>query len=58
MQSARVDYTKRLLQETDLKLADVAAAAGFADGRMLSVTFRRVAGESPLLLPPTGRRLS
>lgn len=47
MQSARVDYTKRLLQETDLKLADVAAAAGFADGRMLSLTFRRVAGESP-----------
>lgn len=47
MQSARVDYTKRLLLETDLKLADVAAAAGFADGRMLSVVFQRIAGESP-----------
>ncbi|MCC5839300.1 MAG: substrate-binding domain-containing protein [Opitutales bacterium] len=47
MQSARVDYAKRLLLETDLKLADVAAAAGFADGRMLSVVFQQFAGEAP-----------
>ncbi|MCD8483283.1 MAG: AraC family transcriptional regulator [Verrucomicrobia bacterium] len=47
MQSARVDYAKRLLLETDIKLTDVASAAGFADGRMLSVVFARVCGESP-----------
>ncbi len=32
---------------TDLKLTEVAAAAGYGDSRMLSVIFRRVTGETP-----------
>jgi LacI family transcriptional regulator len=47
MQEARVEYAKRLLVETDLKLIDLAAAAGFGDSRMLSVLFRRHTGETP-----------
>lgn len=47
MQEARIDYAKRLLVETDLKLIDIAAAAGFGDSRMLSVLFRRITGSTP-----------
>lgn len=47
MQNARVEYCKRLLLETDLKLTDIAEAAGFADGRMLSIVFQRVTAETP-----------
>jgi len=47
MQEARVDFAKRLLVETDLKLIDLAEVAGFGDSRMLSVSFRRHTGETP-----------
>lgn len=46
METARVEHTKTLLRETDLKLSG-AAAAGFGDSRMLSVVFRRATGETP-----------
>jgi LacI family transcriptional regulator len=47
MQAARVDYTKRLLVETELSLTAIAETAGYGDGRMLSVVFRRATGETP-----------
>ena len=45
--SRRVERAKQLLQEGDLSLAEVAAAAGFADQSKLSHTFKRVVGVSP-----------
>ena len=45
--SRRVERAKQLLQEGDLSLAEVAAAAGFADQSKLSHTFKRVIGVSP-----------
>jgi len=45
--SRRVERAKQLLQEGDLSLAVVAAAAGFADQSKLSHTFKRVVGVSP-----------
>jgi LacI family transcriptional regulator len=47
MEAARVEHTKKLLCDTDMKLVEVAAAAGYGDGRMLSVSFRRATGETP-----------
>ena len=43
----RVEAAKRLMLEEDMKLEEVAERAGFADGRMLSVTFRKLTGENP-----------
>jgi LacI family transcriptional regulator len=47
MLEVRVEFTKRLLLETDMKLARVAEAAGYGDDRMLSVIFRRHTGLTP-----------
>lgn len=47
MQEARVNYSKRLLLETDLSITEISATAGFRDPRMLSVIFRRLTGETP-----------
>jgi|SRR5262249_36589926 len=43
----RVERAKRLLQEGDLSLAEVAAGAGFADQSKFSHTFKRVVGITP-----------
>jgi AraC family transcriptional regulator len=43
----RVEWAKRLLQEGDLSLAEVAAGTGFTDQSKLSHTFKRVVGVSP-----------
>ncbi|MBM7789662.1 AraC family transcriptional regulator [Tenggerimyces flavus] len=43
----RLDHAKRLLTDTDLAVAQVAAAVGYADGFYFSRTFRRAEGMSP-----------
>lgn len=43
----RIDVAQRLLVESDLNLADIAARLGFSDQAHLTKTFRRIAGETP-----------
>ena len=43
----RVELAKRLLLESERKLADIAVSTGFADAFHLSRTFKRIAGMSP-----------
>lgn len=47
IQEVRVEYTKRLLLETNMKLTRIAEAAGYGDDRMLSVVFKRHTGTTP-----------
>ena len=47
MLNYRVEHAKRLLAESDLPLADIACACGFADQSHLSRVFSRLAGASP-----------
>lgn len=44
---ARIGQAQRLLRETDLTVADVAAQIGFSDQAHLTRAFRQVAGETP-----------
>lgn len=44
---ARIGQAQRLLRETDLTVADVAAKIGFSDQAHLTRAFRQVAGETP-----------
>ena len=44
---ARIGQAQRLLRETDLTVADVAAQIGFSDQAHLTRVFRQVAGETP-----------
>ena len=43
----RVERAKLLLSETDWNMPEVATAAGFGDGRRLSVVFKDQTGQSP-----------
>lgn len=43
----RIGQAQRLLRETDLTVADVAAQIGFSDQAHLTRAFRQVAGETP-----------
>ena len=43
----RIEEAKRLMLETDLKLAAIAAATGFCNASYFSKTFRRLAGCVP-----------
>ena len=45
--SARIERAQQVLAETDLKLSEVAAAAGFANASRLCNVFRRVTGLTP-----------
>lgn len=44
---ARIGQAQRLLRETDLTVADVAAQIGFSDQAHLTRVFRQVAGDTP-----------
>lgn len=44
---ARIGQAQRLLRETDMPVADVAAKIGFSDQAHLTRAFRQVAGETP-----------
>ncbi len=44
---ARIGQAQRLLRDTDLTVADVAAQIGFSDQAHLTRVFRQVAGETP-----------
>lgn len=46
--SRRIDRVERLLLATEMKVADIAKAAGFADPNYLAKAFRRQRGLSPL----------
>ncbi|MFC0220102.1 helix-turn-helix domain-containing protein [Pseudochelatococcus lubricantis] len=43
----RIDVAKKLLAESDLTIADIAAQLGFSDQAHLTKAFRRIAGETP-----------
>ena len=43
----RLDYVKHLLVDTEMKMPDIAAAAGFAYSSHLQTTFKRVTGSTP-----------
>jgi transcriptional regulator GlxA family with amidase domain len=45
---ARVRYTQRLLETTDLSVEEIAAEAGFGSAFVLRERFRRTVGTSPL----------
>lgn len=47
IRSARIERARHLLHTTNLRVADVAVAAGFADGPTLSRVFRREVGMTP-----------
>jgi AraC-like DNA-binding protein len=44
---ARVEHAKKLLRHTALRIADVAAEAGFANQNYFATVFRKLAGASP-----------
>ena len=46
-QTRRLHFAKRLLDETDLPIAEVALAAGFGSVRRFNHTFRRTYGRAP-----------
>ncbi|MFC3170095.1 helix-turn-helix domain-containing protein [Paracoccus fontiphilus] len=46
-QSQRIALAQRLLTESDLSVADVAAQLGFSDQAHLTRAFRQVAGQTP-----------
>lgn len=56
-QSLRIQRAKRLLDETDLPVAQVAARAGFPSPRRMSAAFGRLYGQSPTALRRRQRRL-
>jgi len=43
----RIDLAKKLLAESDLSVADIAAQLGFSDQAHLTKAFRQVAGDTP-----------
>lgn len=43
----RVELTKKLLGESDLPVASIAAQLGFADQAHLTKVFRQIVGETP-----------
>jgi AraC family transcriptional regulator len=43
----RIDLAQKLLVESDLTIADIAAQLGFADQAHLTKAFRQIAGETP-----------
>ncbi len=45
--SKRIDHVKRLLMESDLAVADVAAKLGFSDQAHLTKVFRQIVGDTP-----------
>jgi len=44
---ARINRARKLLEKSDLSIAQIAALCGFADQAHLSVTFKRIAGMTP-----------
>jgi AraC-like DNA-binding protein len=46
-QAKRIDHAKKLLAESDLAVAEIAAQLGFSDQAHLTKAFRHVAGETP-----------
>ena len=49
-QTLRVQRAKRLLDETELSIAEISARAGFPSPRRMSATFARLYGHSPAKL--------
>ena len=48
VQARRIERIERLLLATEMKVSDIAAATGFADGNYLAKAFRRHCGMAPL----------
>lgn len=48
VQARRIERIERLLLATEMKVSDIAAATGFADGNYLAKAFRRHHGMAPL----------
>lgn len=53
VQDRRMDRIERLLLATEMTVADIAAATGFADGNYLAKAFRRERGLAPLAFRAT-----
>lgn len=47
IQSVRLNYSKKLLQETDLNIAEIAYKVGFTDPNYFSRSFKQFYGETP-----------
>lgn len=47
IQRVRVEHAKKLLAETDFKLATIALECGYAESKRLGATFRRIVGCTP-----------
>lgn len=45
--SSRIEHAKRLLEETELRLSDIALQSGFSNARYFSQVFRKAAGITP-----------
>jgi AraC family transcriptional regulator len=43
----RIELAQKLLSESDLTVADIAAQLGFSDQAHLTKAFRQIAGETP-----------
>lgn len=54
--SARVHFARRLLDDTDLTVTEIASAAGFGSLRQLNRACREVFGESPRMLRARRRK--
>jgi transcriptional regulator GlxA family with amidase domain len=51
----RVQRARRLLEESDARLEEVAAASGFTDAGRMRRAFARVLGQSPKAVAAEGR---
>ena len=54
----RLERIERLLVATDMSIADIAKATGFADGNYLAKAFRRRRGMAPLEFRTRGRQIT